>query len=266
MKLLALEASANTVSIAVQNHSQRLMREMPASSKTSAWLIPTLLKLLDEAGLELSALDAILYGQGPGAFTGLRTVCSVVQGLTLGQNNQPAVYGVDTLQELAQASLNSVIEHSTHQKDTQQTNQSGPVSKSKSTRMLCVLDARMDQWYVGAYEYLENDWRVVTPPALCAPASLAAPTEWAGSNFILSSNVERSIALRLTSPLLEARLTHFVCTSPHALLCLDLAPWLIASAGARTNRQNPEFAKPIYIRDRVALTTLERELAKVSEL
>ena len=266
MKLLALEASANTVSIAVQNHSQRLMREMPASSKTSAWLIPTLLKLLAEAELELSALDAILYGQGPGAFTGLRTVCSVVQGLTLGQNNQPAVYGVDTLQELAQASLNSVLEHSTHQKNTQQTNLSGSASKSSSARILCVLDARMDQWYVGAYEYLENQWRVTQSPALCAPASLEAPTEWAGSNFMLSCNLERSSALSLTSPSLEERVTHFVCTSPHALLCLDLAPWLIASSGARADRTSPEFAKPIYIRDRVALTTLERELAKVGEL
>ncbi|MBP7668337.1 MAG: tRNA (adenosine(37)-N6)-threonylcarbamoyltransferase complex dimerization subunit type 1 TsaB, partial [Burkholderiaceae bacterium] len=47
----------------------------------SARLIPLLMELLHGAGLAMPQVQAVAFGQGPGAFTGLRTACAVAQGL-----------------------------------------------------------------------------------------------------------------------------------------------------------------------------------------
>ena len=254
MKLLAFEASANTVSIAVENAGKRFTSEMPASSKTSAWVIPSLLKLLENAKTDLSSLDAILFGQGPGAFTGLRTVCSVVQGLSLGLNKALPIYGVDTLQQLAQAVLNvegpSVI--------NQTTDLVPPV-----VRVLSILDARMDEWYVASYEYFRNDWSVKQSPFICHPSKLVLPLEWQGQSFTVSSNLGSSIIKDSAPSALQNQLCSFIFDSPHATLCLDLATWLVSQPSSGLSRFDPLGVTPIYIRDRVALTTREREDAKL---
>ncbi|NDE04767.1 MAG: tRNA (adenosine(37)-N6)-threonylcarbamoyltransferase complex dimerization subunit type 1 TsaB, partial [Flavobacteriia bacterium] len=43
-------------------------------------IIPVVQTALQTAQISLSDLDAIAFGQGPGAFTGLRTACAVAQG------------------------------------------------------------------------------------------------------------------------------------------------------------------------------------------
>lgn len=256
MKLLALEASAHTVSIAVQHGDTHYTYEMPANSKTSAWLIPSLLRLLNEAQIKILDLDAILFGQGPGAFTGLRTVCSVVQGLAMGSNNNLQIYGVDTLQELAQAAL----------KESNQ--DGGPLSskeyppKKISFRALCILDARMDEWYVGAYEFVNAQWIITQSPLLCKPEQLELPIGWSVSSFCLCSNVELSILTQRLSSDFNKLHFEFVHAAPHASLCLDLAPWLMSNKASTTDLSNPLRATPIYVRDRIALTTSEREAAK----
>jgi len=252
MNLLALEASANAVSIAVQNDSSRFTDEMPSSSKTSAWLIPALFKLLDNAQITLNDLDAILFGQGPGAFTGLRTVCSVVQGLSLGLNERLPIYGVDTLQQLAQAGLN--------QNDIN-TRVNSP--KIESQHFLCILDARMDEWYVAAYEYKSQQWTTSQGPFICKPETINLPSNWPHPDATLCSNID-SIQLKTqNSRVFQNPAMRFVHVAPSASLCLDLANRLISNTSKDLEMKSSLRATPVYIRDRVALTTLERAQAKL---
>ena len=252
MKLLALEASANTVSLAVQNARGRFTDEMPSSNKASAWLIPALLKLLEVAQINLNDLDAILFGQGPGAFTGLRTVCSVVQGLSLGLNESLPIYGVDTLHQLAQAGLNSAT----------------PKARLTSSmedplHFFCILDARMDEWYVATYEYKNLQWSCSQSPVICKPEVLNFPSSWSHLKFTLCSNIDAPQLQKHNEQLFQNPLLRFSHGFPNASLCLDLAQQLLLSSSAGGELLSPLRATPVYIRDRVALTTQERERAKL---
>jgi tRNA threonylcarbamoyladenosine biosynthesis protein TsaB len=272
MKLLSLEASANTVSVAVQNGEVRRYRELPSGAKSSSWLIPTLLELLQEAKLQLSDLNAIVYGHGPGAFTGLRTVCSVVQGLCFGQQKPLRAIGVDTLLELAQGALNQ-IGQTTPTKGVHSTSQSHLKLEKKSDCLcfLSVLDARMDEWYVAAYEWRSpplkrsnslspTHWQRVVEPTLCSPGNLVAsikpPLNWQTGSIFISTNLDPSRLSERLSPFLDQFKMHVAqCNfvSPNALLCLDLAPQLIGSG------EHNDAVLPVYVRNRVALTTQERK-------
>jgi len=250
MKLLALEASADTVSIAVQKDGYRAQDQLPLKGKSSSWLIPSIIQILKESDLALDRLNAVVFGQGPGAFTGLRTVCSVVQGLSLGLEPKPIILGVDTLMELAQDAFNQI--NTTNNQTLQ------PHLVSNTVRCLSILDARMGQWYIGAYERVNGQWLTTVKPLVCDPQHLVVPTTWGAKGFIVSSNldpliVEKVMMLRGLGPV-----TAFIRSSPSAGLCLDLA--MLDNALAKGLKTG--LASPLYVRERVALTIKERSLMK----
>src|SRR5687768_15735482 len=99
-RLLAFDTSTESMSIALQMPQGVLLRESVGGAQASARLIPDILALLAEAGCTLGQLDAIAFGRGPGAFTGLRTACSVAQGLAFGAAKP--VVPVDSLMLVAE--------------------------------------------------------------------------------------------------------------------------------------------------------------------
>ena len=58
-------------------------RELEGTAGHAANLLPMVSALLSECGVERSALSAVAFGQGPGAFTGIRVACGVAQGMGL---------------------------------------------------------------------------------------------------------------------------------------------------------------------------------------
>ena len=82
--LLALDTSTDTLALALSSPGGIHLHEGEAGAKSSARLVPELMQLLAGAGLGLPQVDAIAFGRGPGAFTGLRTACAVAQGLAYG--------------------------------------------------------------------------------------------------------------------------------------------------------------------------------------
>ncbi len=81
MRLLALDTATEWCSVAVWCDGELLHREVPAERGHGTQLLSLIDALLAEAGLGLGALDALAFGRGPGAFTGLRLAASVTQGL-----------------------------------------------------------------------------------------------------------------------------------------------------------------------------------------
>lgn len=224
LKLLAFDTSTETMSIAVA-HGPRLWRHSGAGgAAASAGLIPAIQALLAQAGLGLGELEAIVFGRGPGSFTGLRTACSVAQGLAFGAG--VPVLGVDTLMAVAE----------------QAREQRG------CTRVLAVLDARMDEVYAGAYEFESGTWTQRGEPSLGKPQALALSPGWT-----MAGNAFAAYGERLPAGPRVAAL-------PDALALLRLAPQLLAQGRGLPADQ----ALPLYIRDKVAQTTDERAALKAA--
>ncbi|MCL2635563.1 MAG: tRNA (adenosine(37)-N6)-threonylcarbamoyltransferase complex dimerization subunit type 1 TsaB, partial [Betaproteobacteria bacterium] len=83
MLILALETSTELGSCALWRDGAVLERRCPSGRPHSETLLPLVRELLGEAGVGIAALDAIAFGVGPGAFTGLRVACGAAQGLAV---------------------------------------------------------------------------------------------------------------------------------------------------------------------------------------
>ena len=245
---LALETSTDTLSLAVSRDTQTWTHTSAGGALTSTHMIPHTLALLKEAGLALTDLQSVVFGRGPGAFTGLRTACAVAQGLAFGANL--TVLPIDTLLAVAEEARMAAV-----------TAGDKPV-----TRVLAVMDARMEQVYVAAYEFtLPGTWRCVQPPELHSPEALHWPAHWthdaaqiASPTFIAAGNAWPVYAGRWPAALSASQ----VLALPTAAALLRLAP----AAWAAGLAVPPEEALPLYIRDKVAQTTEERMHIKAAQL
>ena len=246
MKLLAIDCSTERMSLALSDNDQRWQHEGVGGAKASAALIPAIMGLLDEAKLSLKELDAIAFGRGPGAFTGLRTACAVAQGLALGAGLR--LLPIDSLLMLAHAALRS---NPSLLEGMQRSN-------PQFFRVLSVLDARMGQVYAGAYEHGPEGWRCLQAPFLSQPETLVLPSGWQEQGFVLASNAHAIYSDAFASTLSQGGVA--IEAWPQALVMLDLA----ALAYARGESVSPAEALPLYVRDKVALTSAERLAANVS--
>ena len=230
--LLALDTASERMTIALRDGERVVGRTGPAGAQASATLIPAILALLDDAGVPLGRLDAIAFGRGPGAFTGLRTACAVAQGLALGAGKP--VLAIDNLLAVAEDARDG----------------------ASSFSVWSLLDARMDQIYAADYAFADGRWTTLRAPMLTDPAALATlwhaapPAAVAGDALaVFGAALATGGARRYP----EARLT------PAALLALAERAWRDSAA------LDPADALPVYVRDRVALTTRERAAARAAK-
>jgi tRNA threonylcarbamoyladenosine biosynthesis protein TsaB len=230
MNLLAFDTSTDTMSIAVQrgaDGSAVLYQHTAAGgAQTSTHLIPEIQRLMALAQLRFEDLDAIVFGAGPGSFTGLRTACSVAQGLAFGA--AVPVLPVDTLL--------AVAEEARWQNGATQT-----------FAVTALLDARMDELYTADFVFTSGHWTRGSGDRLIKPENL----DWNGVN-VLAGNVFDGYGARL--PQRSAQ----TVALPTATALLRLAPALLSNGAAVAAGQ----ALPSYIRDKVAQTTLERTAIK----
>jgi tRNA threonylcarbamoyladenosine biosynthesis protein TsaB len=295
-RVLAIETSTERLSVALgAAGAQPLVQyQGEGGAQASALLIPCLLGLLDEVGWRLDELDAIAFGQGPGAFTGLRTACAVVQGLALAARpGGVPVLPIGTLLALADEGWHAGCALGLGG------------DQPRPTRLVAALDARMGELYVaellwqpamqlGGPDTIGLVGSPGTPSALRAPSQLgalspfetlyalgepgapSAPSAWAGWRMQGAPRLCAPEALPLewlqgaeaepTWLLSNALATYAerlplawrsvpqVPAWPSAAALLRLAGWHWAAGLAVPAAE----AQPLYVRDQVALTTAER--------
>ena len=226
MNLLAFDTSTEFLSAAVARGGTVVAEEeTTGGARASAALVPALQGLLARAGLKFNELDAIVFGRGPGSFTGLRTACAVAQGLGFGSG--VAVLGIETLLAVAE--------------DARQ--------RSGATQVVAMLDARMDEVYAAHYVFDGGAWRREGEIVLARPESVVVPAGWSIAGNVIGAY---GAVLPSHAPRIEAR--------PSAAAMLRIAPGLVAAGAA----QDAALAAPVYIRDKVAQTTEERAMARAN--
>lgn len=224
MKVLALETSTEYCSVALWQDGVVSSRCEAVGQKHSERLMAMIDDLLQAAGCKLQAMDGIAFGMGPGSFTGVRIACGVAQGLALGANLP--VIGVCTLEALAEASGHD--------------------------KVVAVLDARMGEIYHAAYEKQSGEWTATSEPCLCKPeeAPVVTGERWfaTGSGFSVNS---AALQARYAGQLHGVDGT--VVPQASAIAVLG------ARRLARGDGADAAQALPLYLRDKVALKTSERE-------
>lgn len=226
---LAFDTATEHLSIALQVGDAVWSHDGPGGAQASATLIPGIMGLLAQAGIGLRDLDAIAFGRGPGAFTGLRTACAVAQGLAFGADRP--VLPIDTLLAVAEDAR----------------------SNGAPDDVWVVMDARMDEIYAAHAVFESGRWRYAVAPILCSPQALnerwsgAPPRALAGSALAaFGERLDGGHALRWPDALPRAR----------AMLPLAAALWTQGGA------VDAALALPLYLRDKVAQTMVERAAAK----
>lgn len=81
MNYLAIDASTELASVAVSVGLKIFCEERDTPRQHTPWLLPVIEQLLAAAQCQLTELDGIVFGRGPGSFTGLRIACAVAKGL-----------------------------------------------------------------------------------------------------------------------------------------------------------------------------------------
>jgi tRNA threonylcarbamoyladenosine biosynthesis protein TsaB len=232
--LLALDSSTESMALALSSPQGRWFFEAEGGAQASARMVPELMALLQRAGLALAEVDAIGFGCGPGAFTGLRTACAVAQGLAFGAGKP--VLSID--------SLMLVAEDARRQAD-------GAVD-----RLWVAMDARMGEIYAAAYAHDGRHWQVEQAPALYKPAALLAQWRATPPMALAGSAIEAFAELREAGlPALHWPRTR---SRAEALAVLAEQAW---SHGLQLDAAE---AMPVYVRDKVALTTDERLAARAA--
>ena len=239
MNLLAFDTSTEFLSLALQVGDKLITHHQIAGNASSELILPQIQALLESAKVKLNDLDGIAFGAGPGAFTGVRVACGVAQGLGFGANIP--VVGVNTLQAVAQA--------------------------SGADKVIVCLDARMGEIYFAAFakvltqDKLNDEWQQIHETIVCkpeaAPILVAGASQmstheksWtgAGSGWAVYGDALSGIyAQNLVD--IKAEIT------PTAEAILILATPIFLAGLAKPASE----AMPIYIRNRVALTSAERE-------
>ena len=226
MQILAIDTSTEFLSLALWLDGRLLSRDIHAGQTHSQQILPMLRELLDEAQVELKALDGIAFGAGPGSFTGLRIACGVAQGLAFGANLP--VVAVSTLQALAQ--------------------------QSGADKVIACLDARMGEIYHAAYEKKNNEWIEVSTPALFKPeeAPKLNGNDWVGvgTGWLVYPDVLQAVYVE------QLREMPKPDHNSHAT-AISIAELALPTFEAGLARPAHEAA-PIYIRNKVALKMSER--------
>ncbi|KAB2925704.1 MAG: tRNA (adenosine(37)-N6)-threonylcarbamoyltransferase complex dimerization subunit type 1 TsaB [Dechloromonas sp.] len=222
MLILALETSTELGSCALWRDGALLERTCPAGRSHSETLLPLIGELLRDAGTTVGALDAIAFGAGPGAFTGLRVACGAAQGLAVAADLP--LLGVTSLEAMA--------------------------VQTGDGNVLALLDARMGEIYAARYRVADGHCLLQGEIRVLAPADLPLPevSGWRACGNAPSAYPE------LQKRLLAADIGFVPGVLPTAAAVARLA----APRLARGEGIDAALAAPLYVRDKVAKTVAER--------
>ncbi|MRX27048.1 tRNA (adenosine(37)-N6)-threonylcarbamoyltransferase complex dimerization subunit type 1 TsaB [Kangiella sp. HZ709] len=228
-KILIIDTSTEACSVALEVEGRLYEDYQVAPRQHGELVLPMVDSVLQQANLKLAELDCIGYGQGPGAFTGLRICVSIVQGLAFGAGIP--VVGCSSLQAMAQLAYDS---H--RQKD-----------------VLPAIDARMGEVYWAQYQAQDGLMVLLGDETVIQPEDVTINTIIKSSYYATGSGWE-TYQSELKGALAHEIKLEAATSFPKASAML---PWVKAQL-ALGNAQPAELAQPVYLRNNVAKKKAEQ--------
>ncbi|HHF0525877.1 TPA: tRNA (adenosine(37)-N6)-threonylcarbamoyltransferase complex dimerization subunit type 1 TsaB [Legionella anisa] len=215
MNLLAIDTSTEIASLALLTGEELLCEEQSNQKTHAQFILPMIEKLMANADLQMSQLDAIVFGRGPGSFTGLRIACSIAKGLAYA--NDLALIPVSSLVAIAWSVRQQM--------------------QRKNPPVLAVLDGRMHEMY-WAY-FAENQWTAeehVTPVH-----KLSLPEE----QSVILAGVGIDSYWNDFTPEVKSQISDKLTAYPSAAAMIEFAQF-----SAQKPIEAAE-AQPVYVRNKV---------------
>lgn len=237
-RIIAIETATEACSAALllqkDDGQQTIFKRYKLAPREHTKLIlPMLDEVLAEAKLELSDIDAIAFGRGPGAFTGLRIATGIAQGLALSVD-KPTI-AVSSLMAMAMSAHQQMIENDTHE----------------LMSIVVAIDARMGEVYWAEYAITNGKLALVGEEQLSNPTVI----------------YEKTKTLMQTSPVVligsgwDVYLEDFQNDNPDSLSLnfiegkfpeAEHVSQLALQAFEQGEIQSIEEAQPVYLRNNVA--------------
>ena len=250
-RILAFETSTSTGTVALlseQGESLTLTQRMiEGTTGHASAILPMAYSILTELNLTQKDLSAVAFGQGPGAFTGVRVACGVAQGISLALDIPVIQVGA-----LPAVALQGALRH-------------------PESLLYVALDARMDEVYFGVYvRSAAAEIVAIQPPVLLAAADLRSFVEQRQHLWRARTPGYVSVALVgegwsvVQKQYSMPQLSTSAFPEGYELDDLQARPTAsdVATLALRAWKAGqtllPEQAAPLYLRDKVAFTTLER--------
>ena len=226
--LLALDTATEACSVALLRGGEKTHLAQFAQREHTKHILPMVDEILAQAGITLHQVDALVFGRGPGSFTGVRIGAGIAQGLAFGADLP--VIPVSNLAAMAQAAY----------------------AQYQAENVLTAIDARMNEVYFAQWQVQKVrsdfgeflDWQPMIAEQVCSPSNVIeqvaqqhhenavlAGTGWAAYPELNEANLGKAIEITL----------------PSALYMLDLAlpKWFAGEI------ISPLEIEPIYLRNEV---------------
>ena len=228
MNYLAIDASTEACSVALQVNDKVYSRYDLCPQSHSLQLLPMVDELLTEAGIKISQCDGLVFGRGPGSFTGVRIGVGVAQGLAFAANLP--VVGVSSLQAMAQLAFIQ-----------------GKLNEQQ-TGVIAAIDARMGEVYNGYFMLDENN--IMQPQCT---ETVIAPEQLAQHLSSVVNNAEYGVGTawdayseQLSTLKSNVGQPEILFPSAEAMLAIGVIE-LEQGKGVAA-----EEAQPVYVRDTVS--------------
>lgn len=223
MKVLAIDTSTNACSVALQQDGEIMDRHVVRPREHTRLLIPLIEELLAAGGSSEQDLDALILGNGPGSFIGMRIAASVAQGLAYG--TRAALVPVSSLAAIAAEAF----------------------AAGEAERVVVAQDAHMSEVYLAAYEKLPDGLpRQLGGMRLQAISSFELPGQAAPAWYAAGAGWDRYPELRRLNEEWLAGLLPYPLPSARFLLAPGIAAWRAGGA------VDPALLEPAYVRSQVA--------------
>jgi tRNA threonylcarbamoyladenosine biosynthesis protein TsaB len=228
MNLLAIDTATEACSAALLLNHQLIERFQIAPRQHNQLILGMVQSVLDEADLNLNALDGIAFGAGPGSFTGIRIAAGVAQGLAFGLGLQVAP--ISTLKAMAFEAF----------------------SKNTHDLAAVAIDARMEEIYWGVYRrHTDGSLHALIEDQVIRPEDVLMPD---GENMLAVGTGWATYGDLLTAKTQNLTTTIEPQTFPRASAIAQLGAFVLA----KEEGVPPELVLPLYLRNNVAKKMAER--------